>query len=382
MGKSPRVMKTALRLMHSRENHGRKPGLAPLPASDEPSWMRVWYFVGALVVAALASGCSRPTAALESGREPELVFRFALQPNPANKVWDGAQLLREEIEQRSEGRIKVMFYDSGVIGDERALLMNCYLGVVEMVQCTSSVVTTLDPTFSLLDLPYLFVDEAHHLRVLHGPVGRELLDGLRQHRLQGLSFLSCGFRNLFNARNVEVTSPEDLRGMKIRVMESPVMIRSINAMGGSATPLSAGELFQAMRTGVVDAAENNATVFVSDKFAEAGARNFSLTEHFATQHVLVANRDWLDRVAREHPDLHRIIVEASDRIRVEYNRRWDAGITASLATIEAAGVKINPVPNKRPFIERARPLWDDFLRRNPEVNPELLTRIQAEAGGL
>jgi TRAP-type transport system periplasmic protein len=334
-------------------------------------------------VCALVAGCARPapTAGSSPAIEPVLVFRMALQPNPANKVWEAASLVRQEIEERSGGRIKVMFYDSGVIGDERALLMNCYLGIVEMVQCTSSVVTTLDPTYSLLDLPYLFVDEEHHLRVLNGPIGRELLDGLRRHRLQGLAFYSCGFRNLFNARGVSVTAPADLRGMKIRVMESPVMIRSINAMGGSATPLSAGELFQAMRTGVVDAAENNATVFVSEKFFEAGARNFSLTEHFANQHVLVANRDWLDRVAREHPDLHRIIVEAPDRILAEYNRRWNAGILESLRAIEAAGVVVNAVPDKRAFVERVRPLFEDFLRRHPEVDPGLLRRIQLEGQG-
>lgn len=334
------------------------------------------------ILLAGTGGCSRPAAppASESVRKPELVFRLALQPNRANAVWEGTTLIRQELEQRSGGRIKVMFYDSGVIGDEGALLMNCYLGIVEMIQCTSSVVTTLDPNFSLLDLPYLFVDEEHHLRVLNGPIGRELLDGLRRHRLQGLTFFSCGFRNLFNARGVAVTSPADLRGMKIRVMESPVMIRSLNAMGGSATPLPAGELFQALRTGVVDAAENNATVFVSEKFTEAGARNFSLTEHFANQHVLIANRDWLDRVAREHPDLHRIIVEAPGNILAEYNRRWNASIAASFVAIERAGVAVNRVPDKRAFIEQVRPLWNEFLQRHPEVDPTLLARIQAEGG--
>lgn len=344
------------------------------------SWLGL---VAAVGVAAMTVGCAPSNSTpsiVPGGQAPELVFRMALQPNPANTVWDAADLVRKDIEQRAQGRIKVMFYDSGVIGDERALLMNCYLGVVEMVQCTSSVVTTLDPAYSLLDLPYLFIDEPHHLRVLNGPIGRELLDGLRRHRMQGLSFYSCGFRNVFNARKVEIRSPDDLSGLKVRVMESSVMIRSINAMGGSATPLPAGELFQAMRTGVVDAAENNATVFVSDKFFEAGARNFSLTEHFATQHVLVANRDWLDRVARDHPELHRIIVEAPGRIIEEYNRRWNAGITESLATIAAAGVKVNEVPDKRGFIERVRPVWDDFLQRNPEVSPTLLQRIQAEGG--
>lgn len=348
------------------------------PSRRQPWSARGWSFaLGVLLL--LLAGCGRDSVSRAGeGPEPELVFRFALQPNPANKVWDGAELLRREIEQRSGGRIRVMFYDSGVIGDERALLMNAYLGIVEMVQCTSSVVTTLDPAFSLLDLPYLFLDEDHHQRVLNGPVGRELLDGLRRHELQGLTFFSCGFRNLFNARGVAVEGPEDLRGMKIRVMESPVMIRSLNAMGGSATPLSAGELFQALRTGVVDGAENNATVFVADKFVEAGAKNFSLTEHFATQHVVVANREWLERVEHEHPDLHRIIVEAPGRILDEYNRRWAAGIEASLRSIEQAGVRINPVVRKRDFIERVRPVWDEFLRRHPEVDQGLLERMVRE----
>ncbi len=330
----------------------------------------------AVLAAAGGAGCARGDG---DGPEPVLEFRLALQPDPENKAWEGARLVREYLERESGGRIRVRFYDSGVLGDEQALLMNCYLGIVEMVQCTSSVVTTLDPAFGLLDLPYLFVSAEHHRRVLDGPVGADLLAGLRARRLEGLGFFSCGFRNLFNARGVRVASPEDLRGMKIRVMESPVMIRSVNAMGGSATPLPAGELFQALRTGVVDAAENNANVYLSARYHEAGARHFSLTEHFATQHVLVANRAWLERVAREHPDLHRLILEAPVRIRAEYDRRWDAGVEAAFDAMEAAGITVNAVEDKGPFVERVRSLHDDFLKLYPKVDPSLLDRIRREA---
>ena len=236
------------------------------------------------------AGCEGPAggeASPSPAKKPELVFRFALQPNPANKVWEAANLVRQELEERSDGRIQVMFYDSGTLGAERQILETCYLGVVEMVQCTSSVVTTIEPTFSLLDMPYLFIDEEHHQRVMNGPIGQELLDGLRRHRLQGLAFYSCGSRNMFNRAGREIRRPEDMKGLKIRVMESPVMLASLNAMGASATPLSAGEMFQALKTGVVDGAENNPQVFISEKFYEAGCMNFSKTRHFANQHVLV-----------------------------------------------------------------------------------------------
>lgn len=342
-----------------------------------PGFLPACLSVGLALVTILMVGCTRSARPAD---DPVLEFRLALQPDPANKAWEGARLVRDYLERESGGRIKVHFYDSGVLGDEQALLMNCYLGVVEMVQCTSSVVTTLDPAFGLLDLPYLFVSGEHHRRVLDGSVGDDLLGGLREHRLVGLGFFSCGFRNLFNARGIPVASPEDLHGMKIRVMESPVMIRSVNAMGGSATPLPAGELFQALRTGVVDAAENNANVYVSARFHESGARNFSLTEHFATQHVLVANRAWLERVEKNHPDLYRLIREAPVQIRAEYDRRWDAAVEAAFEAMHAAGVAINPVADKRPFVARVQSLHEDFLTRSPGVDPSLLERIRAEAG--
>ena len=125
----------------------------------------------------------------KSNTDAELVFRLALQPNEANKAWEAANLVRQELEKRSNGRIRVMFYPSGVLGNERQLLETCYLGIVEMVQVTSSVVTTLDPTFDTFDMPYLFLDENHHQKVLNGKIGEELLNNLNKNELQGSSIL-------------------------------------------------------------------------------------------------------------------------------------------------------------------------------------------------
>ncbi len=133
----------------------------------------------------------------ETGKkDAELVFRMALQPNEANKVWEAANLVKQELERRSNGRIRVMFYSSGVLGNELQLLETCYLGIIEMVQVTSSVVTTLDPTFDTFDMPFLFLNEDHHQKVLNGEIGTELLDGLNKNKLQGLAFYSCGFRSM------------------------------------------------------------------------------------------------------------------------------------------------------------------------------------------
>ena len=326
-----------------------------------------------------AEAVSTPRKA-EQLKKPELVFRFALQPNPPNKVWEAANLVRGELERLSGGRIQVMFYDSGVLGAERQLLEACYLGVIEMVQCTSSVVTTIDPTFSLLDMPYLFVSEEHHLKVMNGPIGREWLEGLRRHRLQGLAFYSCGFRHMFNSKGRAIRTPADLQGLKIRVMESPVMIQSINAMGASATPMTASELFQALKTGVVDGAENNPNVFISDKFYEADCRNFSFTRHFANQHVLLVNRDWFDRLGKTHPDLQQLIRDVPRDILPEYDRRWEIAVEEAVKEIEARGVKINQIDDVKPFIERVQGVYDEFFKKYPQVPRNLVDRVRKEAG--
>ena len=332
-------------------------------------------------LALVSAGCpmGSPSDPSSDAVEPELVIRFACLANASHRVWVAVDLVRTELQQRSQGRIKVVLYDAGVLGAERQLLEACFFGIVDMVQCTSAVVTSTDPVFSLLDLPYVFVDEAHHQRVLHGPIGQALLDGLRDHHLQGLTFYSCGFRNIFNSKNLEIKTPEDLNGLKIRVMESPVMVRSLNALGASATPLSAGEVFQSLKTHVVDGAENDPETFVSDKYYEAGCRNYSLTQHFANQHVLVVNRDWFDALKVSHPDLHDLIREIPALVVPLFNQKWQEGITLAMQEMEEVGVKVNEVENVQTFIDKVQPVYEDFFTDHPEVSRDWIERIGQEA---
>jgi len=215
---------------------------------------------------------------------------------------------------------------------------------------------------------------------MHGPIGKKMLDGLQEYGLQGLAFFSCGFRNVFT-KGVAVMSPGDLKGMKIRVTASPVMIDSLNSMGASATPLSASELFQSLKTGVVDGAENNPVTFVSDKYYEAGCDHFCMTGHFANQHFMVANKKWLAKVAQEHPDLHELILKAPAAIMDEYQRRWDVSEKAAMQEIKDVGVTIvteNEV-DKAAFVKTVETVIDDFFKKNPDVDREYITLIREAA---
>ncbi len=315
--------------------------------------------------------------------EPHLVIRLANELKPDSRIWDASQFFIEEVSKASEdgdvkaGEVEVVFYDQGTIGSERALLENCYYDVIEMVQVNSSIVTTLDDAYNVLDLPYLFLDKKQHEKVLYGELGQTMLDELGDYGLVGLGFYGTGFRNLFYKRKGgphAVSGPKDLRGIKIRVMESPTMISAIGAMGATASPIPFSELFTSIKTGVVDGAENSAKIFMSYKYYEAGVNQFTMTEHFANQHVIIANAGWFNSLA---PKYRKHIKEAIHRSQLRFDIMWGKVTEESMEALRDNGVNINYLHGKSSFVEQSDKVIRDFSRKYPELKEKYVDKILA-----
>ena len=340
-----------------------------------------------IIILSLAgcSGTDKETDISINTPDSGLKFRLATELNAESKIWEISNLFKQEIEKSSpehgirEGEINVVFYDQGMIGTERQLLENCYFGIVEMVQINSSVITTIDPAYSLLDLPYLFTTEEHHQRVLYGEIGQKFLARLKNKKLLGLGFYSTGFRNMFYKQKGGedcIETPEDLQGMKIRVMESPVMINAINALGATATPIPHSELFQGLKTGVVDGAENSARIFISYKYYETGCNCFTLTEHFANQHILVVNEPWFNSLEPKYRDR---ISEVSRIITPLFDSVWAETTKQSMEEMMKNNVVINVIEDKQPFIDRADRFINEYLENYPELPLDLLGEIRSKS---
>lgn len=329
----------------------------------------------------LFASCSGNKQEAKQASKAKLVFRLGNELKPDSRIWEASNLFKVEVEKAApelgieEGEIQVEFFDQGSIGTERQLLESCYFGVIEMVQVNSSVVTTLEPCFSILDLPYLIVSEEQLNEVLYGEIGEEFLQSLTSNRLLGLGFYSNGFRSLFFKQNPPkpIATPEDLRGLKIRVMESPVMIGSINAIGATATPIPFSELFQSIKTGVVDGAENSARIFMSYKYYEAGCNQFILTEHFATQHMIVTNNEWFNSL---EPKYQQRIREAIKISQPKFDRIWEETTEESLAEMKAEGVNIVAIEDKTPFVSRANAIISDFEKKSSSRTQVLIHKIR------
>lgn len=310
-----------------------------------------------------------------------MVVRLASGMNPSTRLWEPANLFKKELEKASpehgieEGEIKVEFFDQGTIGSESQLLEATFFDVIDVIQINTSVVTTVEPSYAVLNLPYLFVNAEHLETTLYGEVGQQMLDKLQEHRLQGLGFFSAGFRNMFYRADRCAETPEDLNGLKIRVMESPIMISGINAIGPSATPIPFSELYQSIRTGVVNGAENSINVFVSSRFYEAGINCFTFTEHTTDQHVMIANAEWLESLPLKYRDR---IFEVSKIIVPEFNSIWEKATQDAEEEIKNQGVTVNEVADKTVFLERVSEIANQFLENQPPFSRKLYDQIKNE----
>ncbi|WP_405380355.1 TRAP transporter substrate-binding protein DctP [Maribacter sp. LLG6340-A2] len=344
-------------------------------------FIRIYYLILICTTSILLS-CGDKNSKNKNKNAPKLRFRLALELKPETKIWEVSNLFQTELEKASdkfdikEGEIKVDFYDQGAIGTERQLLEACNFGVIEMVQVNSAVVTSIEPAFAILNLPYLFKNEAHHQNVLNGNTGKEMLNLLEQHSLKGLGFYSAGFRSMFYKFPKEkpcIQKPDELNGLKIRVMESPTMIATINAMGASASPLPFSELYQGIKTGVVDGAENSAKVFTSYHYEEAGCNCYTLTEHSTDQHVLIANEDWLNSL---EPKYRKRILEVSKDIIEPFNIIWKKTTEKALIQIENDAVRVNVIADKSDFVTSVQPVYNHFFQLYPNVSKSLFNQIK------
>jgi tripartite ATP-independent transporter DctP family solute receptor len=245
------------------------------------------------------------------------------------------------------------------------------LGSIEMAQVSTGPIAAFVPEFDLFSLPYLFEDAEHFVRVIEGPVGERFFALLEDRGIKGLAWFDNGYRNVFNARR-PVRTPEDMAGLKIRVMESPLMVDTINAMGGSATPMAYGELYTALQQGVLDGAENAPGNVLNDKFFEV-ADYYSLTHHFRPPGVVAISLQVWNRLT---PEQQAVLVEEAQALQAYEIELTQEVEQEALAELEAAGMQINEV-DREAFRAAVQPIHDGFAER---VDPELIEQTLVSIG--
>jgi len=280
---------------------------------------------------------------------------------------------KELVEARSKGDITVTIYHSASIGDETEILQQIQMNTVQMGIITSGPFDTFDPLVRVIDYPFLFKDNAQADRILDGPLGQEILTSLESVGMKGLCFSENGFRNLTNSRH-PVKTPDDIKGLKIRVMDSLLHKTIWQTLGANPTPMP-WPIYTELEQKVIDGQENPLWVMEVYKFYEI-QKYMTLTRHVYSPHIDVASLSWWNGLTREHQDLILTAMKDAAAFQRKDNREKDA---ARLALLKEKGMELEEAPDIAAFRTKVADLKEMSIYAEPRVK-SLLNRMMEAAG--
>lgn len=267
------------------------------------------------------------------------------------------EFFKKDIEEKSNGRIKVEVYGSGQLGGERQSVEATGIGTIQMCLAATPVMTAFDDKYMLFDLPFLFENNEAGYAALDGKLGEELGKSLEKMNLVNLGYGVVGFRHVTNSVRA-IHKPEDLKGIKLRTMESPVHLDNFSNLGANPTPMSFGELFTALQQKTVDGQENPVSIIYTNRFYEV-QDYLSLTGHMFHGLNYMMNKDFYEGLSDED---RKIVTDAAKRVTMEQRKAIEKQDQESLVECEKQGMKINKLtPEERElFVEAVQPVYEKY----------------------
>ncbi|MBN8411250.1 MULTISPECIES: TRAP transporter substrate-binding protein [Halomonas] len=268
----------------------------------------------------------------------------------------------KQVDDKTDGRITPKVYHNAVLGDQPDAIEQTRNGALDFGNFNMGPMGPMVPAANVLSLPFIFESEEAMYELMDGEIGDRFAAAMEEQGLIAIGWFGAGSRSLYNTDH-PVQTPDDVKGMKVRVMNNDLYVEMIDALGGNATPMAYGEVYQSLTTGVIDGAENNFPSYESSGHYEV-ARYYSLTNHLVIPECLcVARSSWEQLSA----DDQAAIREAAAIATSEQRELWAQRTEASRQKALDAGVEINEVPDKTAFQTLMEPVYDGFLSDNPDL---------------
>ncbi|HZX18477.1 MAG TPA: TRAP transporter substrate-binding protein [Pseudomonas sp.] len=311
-----------------------------------------------LLAGACATGLLLSSAVSHSEEIRERTLRFAFQNVKEHPQGQGAQKFADLLSEKSGGKLKVRLFPGGTLGGDVQTVSALQGGTLDITVLNSGILAAQAADYAMLDFPFLFnsVEEAH--AVIDGPVGEKLSAQLDSKGLVGLGYWDLGFRNLSNSKHA-VTKLEDMQGLKVRVIQSPIYLETFSALGANPVPMAFPEVYTALEQKTIDGQENPFTVIEGNKFFEV-QKYLSVTGHiFNPQSLIISQKTW----SRLNDDEKGLIREAAAEAQKFQREVTAASMDKSRAALEAEmAVNDISVEEKDRFRERVQPVIEKFSK--------------------
>ncbi len=281
-----------------------------------------------------------------------------------------AEKFAELVKANTAGGVEIQLFPNSLLGGQRELLEGLQLGSVDITLTTAAVLSSFLPKTQVIELPFMFRDREHVYKVVDGPLAKEIYAGDEQKKMKVIDTWESGFRNITN--NVRpIEKPDDMKGIKIRVMENKMYIDMFKALGANPTPMARGELFTGLQTKVVDAQENPMGQIYTSRFYEV-QKYLTLSGHTYSPEVVVFSLATWKKLS---PKNQEAILKASAEAK-QFNRDLSAKMDKEyIGKIKEKGMTVTSLSPQQvgAFQEKMTPVWDSFADK---IGKDLIQKIK------
>ncbi|ARD49057.1 TRAP transporter substrate-binding protein [Sporosarcina sp. P33] len=320
-------------------------------------------FLFSIITSLFLAACSGndDNASAEGGKTKKIEFTAGHTLTPDSARHKAMEKFKEALEEKSDGTMTLKLFPQSQLGGEVEMQEAAQSGNQDIVFTSSSTLVNLAPEFSVLDLPYIFNDMDHANKALRSDAGTQLLDLLPDHQLVGLGYLEAVERNIFS--NKPIKKAADIKGMKNRVIQSPVYVKTYKALGSQPTPMAYSELYTALQQGVVDGGDASADQFVLDKFVEV-SDYYNITKMNYIPMVGIMSKSVWDGLTEEQQE----IVQSSFDVASEFApEEFERQVNSFLEEMKEKGIEVIE-PDIDSFKEATEQVKTKILKDIPSGN--------------
>ncbi|MBO5514389.1 MAG: TRAP transporter substrate-binding protein [Mogibacterium sp.] len=293
----------------------------------------------------------------DSGGDQVTVLKIGHVEAEDRSVHKALLNMKDKIEEQTDGRISVEIYPNAELGGDEELCEQVAQGTIQMALPSTSVITAYDEKIGILDMPYLFKDAQAAFDALDGELGDQIDEWIADSGFVSLGYIYNGPRSTTNNLR-PIYTPDDLAGMKMRVMNSPVFITMYETLGANPTPMSFSELYTGLQQNVVDGQENPPTLIYASKFQEV-QKYLTMDAHVHNFLPILTNKAWLDSLSDED----RAIVEKCCEEFVTEQRETELKDNEDIVKkLEDEGMEVNYLTDEqqKAFVEKVQPMYDKY----------------------
>ena len=303
------------------------------------------------------AGCGGSSSSSSGGSGDKIVLRYAENQVKDYPTTQAAQKFADLVKEKTNGRITVEVYDSGQLGDEKSVIEQIQFGGIDMSRVSLTPLSEFSRNLMALQLPYLYRDADHMWKVLDGDIGKDLLKSTEDSGIVGLSWYDAGARNFYDTQH-EIKGLADMKGLKIRVQESSMMMDMVKALGANPTPMAYGEVYSALQTNVIDGAENNWPSYESTSHYEV-AKYYVVDEHSRIPEMQIISKQTMDKLS---PEDQKIIRECAAESAKYERQLWAEREKSSEEKVKAGGATITRLSDeaRAEFVKAVQPLYDQY----------------------